>query len=647
MPPQISDQATPDISPVYAPKRNRLLIIGLLGITAFAVLGGVIYSFIPRTIAYSYGGSSCISHIAALPQLVNSNSVNYSVTPSGGIDIGGFKVISSQLCATANSAPTENQTNTKYLKAFGVMPVKRIQVKTADYPKVDTSQLSSGIATHKPLNLEMDQPDNTFTYSLLAEETKTSTDCTQSEGPVLSCDLAPLKLKPGKKVTLSVNRTFNQTPVGEVFKEATQTLDPLLVSGGNVINKATFFDNPKALTLDFNKSLQSVGKIFLTTDDKPVTFTYTIQDKQLRIVPEKLARKTNYKLTLEQAISTGDHSLLEPYVSNFSLSGGPEFQWHNLSSYAVSPSKTIILKYSQPLNNTQSIRSVVKLTGNNLPPVSMSVNGERLIINPNADLPRCTKVTITVSSDLQNKYGIAGDSKTSYSFRTLCKRTSVLGKSVEGRNILAHWFGSGPSLVMFVGGIHGIEKSSVRTMESWLDDLERHADRIPTNRTIVVVVVANPDGYERNSRLNARRVDLNRNFPAQDWKPNVSVPGHPNLTGGGGKKALSEPESAILAKFVQQKRPRVVLTFHSAASMVSPNDAGDSAAISRLYASKTPYRYASSHQANETFTYDTTGAFEDWMREIGIPNVLVEHTSLASNEFQKNQVALWAMVGLK
>jgi protein MpaA len=644
---QTTDQVAPDTGKTYPVKSKRLLIMGIVGLGGITTLGLAINAIFPRTIAYSYSGKNCISHFALAPQLTSTDSAQYRLEFEGGARIGGFKIVSSRICTTASELPAENKVTTKYLKALGVIPVKQIQVKTVSYPRVDTSLLTPGIATHKPLSLKMDQPDNTFAYSLLVDETKKTTDCSQGEDTALNCDLSKLGLKPGKKVTLSVNRTFNETPVGEVFKQTTKTLDPLLVTGGNSVDKTTIYDNPKALTLDFNKSLESIDKITLTSNDKPVAFTHTIQDKQLVITPEKLARKTKYKLTVEQAVSTTDNSLLEPYVSNFSISGGPEFKWHNLSSYAVSPSKTIVIKYSQPLNTDQKINSVVKMSGSNLPTASFSVSEDRLSINPTSDLPRCTKVTITVSNDLQNKYGVAGDSKVSYSFRTLCKRTTVLGQSVEGRNVLAHWFGTGPSLVMFVGGVHGIEKSSVRTMESWLDDLERQADRIPKNRTIVVVVVANPDGYQKNSRLNARRVDLNRNFPAQDWKTNVSVPGHPNLNGGGGKKPLSEPESAMLAKFVQQKRPRLVLTFHSAASMVSPNDAGDSSAISRLYASKTPYRYASSHQANETFTYDTTGAFEDWMREIGIPNVLVEHTSLASNEFQKNQDALWAMVGLK
>lgn len=647
MSPQTTNQATPDTTQVHPVKSKRLFVMGAIGFGTLAILGLIVYAVFPRTVAYSYSDKNCISHFTLVPQLASANSAQYRLEFEGGARIGNFKMASSQICATATELPAENKTTTKYLKAFGVVPVKRIEVKTAAYPQLDSSQLSSGIATHKPLTLKMDQPDNTFTYKLLEDTTQMGTDCTQNEDTTLNCDLTKLKLKPAQEVTLSVNRTFNDTTVGKVFKETTKTLDPLLVTGGNSVNKATIFDNPKALTLEFNKSLASVGKITLTSGDTPVAFTHTIQDKQLVITTKKLARKTKYKLTLEQAISTTDNSLLEPYVSNFSLSGGPEFQWHNVSSYAVSPSKTIVIKYSQPLNSDQKISNVVKIIGNNISTASFSVNADQLIINPSSDLPRCTKVTITVSNDLQNKYGVAGDSRVSYAFKTLCRRTTVLGQSVEGRNILAHWFGTGPSLVMFVGGIHGIEKSSVKTMESWLDDLERQSDRIPKNRTIVVVVLANPDGYQRNSRLNARRVDLNRNFPAQDWKTNVSVPGHPNLTGGGGKKPLSEPESAILAKFVQQKRPRLVLTFHSAASMVSPNDAGDSAAISRLYASKTPYRYASSHQANETFTYDTTGAFEDWMREIGIPNVLVEHTSLASNEFQENQDALWAMVSLK
>ncbi len=201
-------------------------------------------------------------------------------------------------------------------------------------------------------------------------------------------------------------------------------------------------------------------------------------------------------------------------------------------------------------------------------------------------------------------------------------------------------------MVLFMGGIHGNEKSSVATLESWLEELEKYSDRIPTDRTIVVITSVNPDGYETNSRFNKNGVDLNRNFPSQNWSSTVSGPGYSNLINGGGSAPLSEPESATLANFVNQYRPRAVFSFHATASLVSPNYSGDSEAIAQLYASKSSYNFANGSQTDIALGYSTSGDFEFWLRDIGIPNVLIEQSTLKRDEINKNRSALWAMVGI-
>ena len=121
--------------------------------------------------------------------------------------------------------------------------------------------------------------------------------------------------------------------------------------------------------------------------------------------------------------------------------------------------------------------------------------------------------------------GISGSSAWSLNSRTICQSTFSIGTSVQGRSITAYRFGSGGSYVVFVGGTHGNEQSSVHSLNSFIDYVERHYDNIPGNRTIVIIPNINPDAYAKNQRTNANNVDLNRNFPANNWKQGVIMPG--------------------------------------------------------------------------------------------------------------------------
>lgn len=416
-------------------------------------------------------------------------------------------------------------------------------------------------------------------------------------------------------------------------------------------NGNTIIDKPTSYELVFDKPLAEVEspKLQIKNNDKldEISFTETIQDSKLIITPSSpLSRRNSYVFSIEQATSTGGNVLIDKYSSEFHLSGGPKVIGHNTGTYAYDTNKTMVITFDQELNTNQNLIASVSIAGDGIPANIIKASTKSISINPSGSLPSCTNITIQINSKIQNKYEVDGDSDWKHSFRTLCERTSVIGNSSQGRHIMAHWFGTGPSIVLFVGGIHGNEKSSVLTMESWLDELERHADRIPAGRTIVVITNANPDGYSVNSRFNAQGVDLNRNFPSTNWSSTVSGPGYTNLANGGGTSPLSAPEASALASFSQQYRPRLVLSFHAVASLVSPNYAGDSEALGHLYASKTSYSFANGSQTDAALGYTTTGDYEFWLRDIGIPNLLIEQTSLSKNEITKNREALWAMVSL-
>ncbi len=145
------------------------------------------------------------------------------------------------------------------------------------------------------------------------------------------------------------------------------------------------------------------------------------------------------------------------------------------------------------------------------------------------------------------------------------------GLSVEGEPILMAEFpplaGRAPrGRVLLFGGIHGDELSSVSIVFKWMEILERYHSGLFHWR---VVPALNPDGLlrARAQRVNARGVDLNRNFPSPRWDEE-SIDYWVRRTARNprrypGPRALSEPESRWLARQVASFRPDVIVAVHA------------------------------------------------------------------------------------
>lgn len=178
-------------------------------------------------------------------------------------------------------------------------------------------------------------------------------------------------------------------------------------------------------------------------------------------------------------------------------------------------------------------------------------------------------------------------------------------------------------------------------MDDWINELSNNPDKIPSNKQIVVVPVVNPDGTVVARRYNANNINLNRNFPTTNWVSNIQVAGGNIEQGAGGSSALSEPESTALANFTKQLSPSLVVTYHSAGSIVNSNDVGNSVSIGREYARLARYRFVANAETNTVFGLEMSGTYEDWLAEIGIPVILLEMPNNTGRFFASNKSAIW------
>ena len=145
------------------------------------------------------------------------------------------------------------------------------------------------------------------------------------------------------------------------------------------------------------------------------------------------------------------------------------------------------------------------------------------------------------------------------------------GQSSEGTTILIKEY---PPLeqreplgkVLLIGGIHGDEYSSVSIVFKWLATLNKHHSGLFHWH---VVPLLNPDGLlrKKSQRVNANNIDLNRNFPINDWE-NTAIKYWIEETGKNpryypGPEALSETESNWLLGHINVFRPDVIVSVHA------------------------------------------------------------------------------------
>jgi len=150
--------------------------------------------------------------------------------------------------------------------------------------------------------------------------------------------------------------------------------------------------------------------------------------------------------------------------------------------------------------------------------------------------------------------------------------TERIGRSVDGRPIGLTRVGdpAAPHKVLVVGCVHGDECAGRALVAA----LARAAP--PPGTQLLLVRNANPDGFARRTRGNARGVDLNRNA-AEGWRRTARAPG---------ARPFSEPETRAVRALILRERPVLALWYHQALALVDRPETGDTR-LARTYARRT------------------------------------------------------------
>jgi hypothetical protein len=629
--------------------RKNALIVSIASVSLLAVVYATAF-FWPHTTSFSYTGNNCFTNPVLLPRLVSaSKNPSYAITTQASFSVAGYPLYAHTACITPTKLLKEHASE---VIPFGIGPfTKDIRVSTGAYPSITNQEMLKGpVATQDPLVLSLTSGDTFFDYILAANDK--STQCQKQDVSVI-CDVAKLSLAQSVTYDFKLTRLYNGKPAGTLFERSIATVESVHIASSSVAANQTIYDIPTEFTLTLTRPAVAIqgAKLHLITGDSraEVPITTALKENMITVhLSQPLVRSASFVFSIEHLTAADGGFLPSPYSLPFKTSGGPKVLGLNISSYKVAQNSTITLTFDSAVSKAQNLQNFIKLeVAGSAVATTLSAGTNTITIKPAASLPRCTALTVKVLDGLQNTAGITGGTAWQFKSRTICQSVFSIGTSVQGRSINAYSFGSGPSKIIFVGTTHGNEKSSTYLLNKWIDSLEANYDRIPAGRTIIVVPNINPDGYAINQRTNAHNVDLNRNFPANDWKSGVSMPDGSYLPSGGGTAPLSEPETAAIANYVLSQNPRLVLTYHAAGAIVSPNDSGDSNAIALAYAQKSSVGFLSNSGTGSFFDYDTTGAFEAWLHDKhSIPTLLIELITKTGDEFSGHTNALWYVAQL-
>ena len=141
--------------------------------------------------------------------------------------------------------------------------------------------------------------------------------------------------------------------------------------------------------------------------------------------------------------------------------------------------------------------------------------------------------------------------------------TKVLGRSVDGRKIIAYHLGNphARTRAVLLGQMHGDEHTGVTIAKSLV------RGRPVAGIDLWVIPTMNPDGNAANTRGNANGVDLNRNWPHK-WvrdRTRCYTGSDPLVRATGcnsGRRPLSEPETRAMYRFLESFRPTLMVSLH-------------------------------------------------------------------------------------
>ncbi|AMH01949.1 murein peptide amidase A [Serratia liquefaciens] len=181
---------------------------------------------------------------------------------------------------------------------------------------------------------------------------------------------------------------------------------------------------------------------------------------------------------------------------------------------------------------------------------------------------------------------------------------------------------SSPDAGLIIAGTHGDEGAAIVTLSCALRSIA------PNQLRHHVVLAVNPDGCQLGLRANANGVDLNRNFPAANWRSgdtvyrwNSAAEARDVKLSTGGRPG-SEPETQALCHLIHRLKPRWVVSFHEPLACIEdPASSQLGVWLSHKFALPLV----------TSVGYETPGSFGSWCADLSLPCITAEFPPISAD----------------
>ena len=177
----------------------------------------------------------------------------------------------------------------------------------------------------------------------------------------------------------------------------------------------------------------------------------------------------------------------------------------------------------------------------------------------------------------------------------------ALGRTALGNAL--NLYGARPANLLVIAGVHGDESEGIFLAHLLLG----------AGCPVPLMPCLNPDGALLRQRWNRRNVDLNRNLPTPDWKPEATNPRYPP-----GAAPASEPETGAFLEALDRVRPSTVLSLHSYKESFIEIERPETELSARLNAAVLDYAAAAGIERRQSIGYPTPGALGAYGRARGL-----------------------------
>ena len=178
----------------------------------------------------------------------------------------------------------------------------------------------------------------------------------------------------------------------------------------------------------------------------------------------------------------------------------------------------------------------------------------------------------------------------------------------------------GSDNILVIGVVHGDEPQGKYLIDKYLKKYVPNFSSNHSKNNLLFIPCLNPDGMSANKRVNSNGVDLNRNFPTENWGRNEGE----NATCDdcstnyyGGTSPASEIETRFVIDIIKKYSPKLILTLHAPYKIVNYDGPAKEIAekISKIIC----------YPTEESIGYPTPGSFGTYCGvERNIPTITLE-----------------------